>query len=282
MRWCQVRSVRYSLVTYLKGTAMLHIHKRELDVEGIVVEAAQALNRDGFAILEGVATSEEIAELRTAVNELQSLPGITTRELGERGGAPQIIEVEDILELFPGLNNCGFFARAKEISAKLLRAPVVRYYDHVIFKPPMNMKETAWHQDAVYHRPVTFHSRRLHWWLPLHDVSENQSCMRFVPGSHLAATAKHCPVSPTSDALRTQLPEGATVIACPLKEGSATVHLPNTLHSTGPNNSDKPRTAFIVQYAARTYLPRLGRFTRGSHRKPRAPDLGSESSHPAN
>ena len=263
---------------------MLHIHigARDRDVERIVADAAQALNRDGFAILEGVATSEEIAEIRTAVNAVRTVPGITTRELGERGGAPQIIEVEDVLELSPGLRNCGFFARAKAISAKLLRGPVVRYYDHVIFKPPMNMKETAWHQDAVYHRPVTFHSRRLHWWLPLHDVDEDQSCMRFVPGTHLAPIAKHCPVGPTSDALRTQLPEGATVISCPLKEGSATVHLPNTLHSTGPNNSDRPRTAFIVQYAARTYLPRWGRFTPGSHRKRKAPDLVPESSCPAN
>lgn len=238
---------------------MLQTIEGNADVEGIAAGAAQSLNRDGFAILEDVATSMEIAEIRRAVARVQSLPGLKTRELGERGGTPQIIEIEDVLELSPDLQNCGFFVRAKEISAKLLKAPVETHYDHVIFKPPMNMKETAWHQDAAYGRRLTFSSRRLHWWLPLHDVDEDQSCMRFVPGSHLRPVAKHFPVGPTSDALRTQLPKDVTVVVCPLKEGSATVHLPNTLHSTGPNNTNKPRTAFIVQYSARTRLPRLAR-----------------------
>jgi ectoine hydroxylase-related dioxygenase (phytanoyl-CoA dioxygenase family) len=230
-----------------------------IDVGRIVAVAAQSLSRDGFAVLEDVATSIEIADIRRAVARVKSLPGLKMRELGERGGAAQIIEIEDVLGLSQGLNNCGFFVRAKEISAKLLKARVEAFYDHVIFKPPMNMKETAWHQDAAYGPRLTFASRRLHWWLPLHDVSEDQGCMRFVPGSHLSPVAKHFPVGPTSDALRTQLPQRATVLACPLKEGSATVHLPNTLHSTGPNNTNKPRTAFIIQYSARTRLPRLVR-----------------------
>jgi ectoine hydroxylase-related dioxygenase (phytanoyl-CoA dioxygenase family) len=238
---------------------MLHASGRDPDVEKIASGAAQSLNRDGFAVLEAVATSEEVAEIRRTAARIMRLPELKRRELGERGGVPQIIEIEDVLELSPDLQKCGFFARAKEISAKLLKAPVEAHYDHVIFKPPMNMKETAWHQDAAYGRRLTFSSRRLHRWLPLHDVGEDQSCMRFVPGSHLTPVAKHFPVGPTSDALMTQLPEGATVAVCPLKEGSATIHLPNTLHGTGPNNTNKPRTAFIIQYAARTRLPRLAR-----------------------
>lgn len=230
------------------------------DFEDIVPAAAIHLERDGFAVLEHVATHAEIDEIRTTVTRIQNLTGLKTRELGVRGGAPQIVEIEDVIQLAPELGKCGFFARASEISARLLQAEVERHYDHVIFKPPMNMKETAWHQDAAYGRQLTFSSRRLHWWLPLHDVDEDQSCMRFVPGSHLTPVAKHFPADPTSDALRTELPEGANVIACPLKEGSATIHLPNTLHSTGPNNTLKPRVAFIVQYAARTLLPRLARW----------------------
>lgn len=229
------------------------------NVERISSEAAHQLSKDGFAVLKDVATSEEIAEIRSVAARILSAPGLKTRELGERGGAPQIVEIENLLELSPDLKNCGFFSRAKEISARLLKSPVEFHYDHVIFKPAMNMKETAWHQDAAYGRRLTFSSRRLHWWLPLHDVSEDQSCMRFVPGSHLTPVAKHVPAGPTSDALKTQLPEGATVVVCPLKEGSATIHLPNTLHSTGPNNTDKPRTALILQYTARTRLPRLAR-----------------------
>lgn len=232
---------------------------RSPDIERIIAEAAPSLHRDGFAVLRDVATREDIAQIRSAVIRVMSRQDLRRRELGERGSVPQIVEIENILALSPELQECGFFPRAKQVSAELLRAPVEAHYDHVIFKPPLNMKETAWHQDAAYGRRLTFSSRRLHWWLPLHDVSEDRSCMRFVPGSHLLRVAKHVPAGPTSDALKTELPQGATVIACPLKEGSATIHLPTTLHSTGPNKTNDARTAFIVQYAARTRLPRFAR-----------------------
>jgi ectoine hydroxylase-related dioxygenase (phytanoyl-CoA dioxygenase family) len=149
---------------------MLHAGGCDPDVEKIASGAAQSLNRDGYAILEAVATSDEVAEIRRTVTRIMRLPELKRRELGERGGVPQIVEIEDVLELSPDLQKCGFFARAKEISAKLLKAPAEAHYNHVIFKPPMNMKETAWHQDAAYGRRLTFSSRRLHWWLPLHDV----------------------------------------------------------------------------------------------------------------
>jgi ectoine hydroxylase-related dioxygenase (phytanoyl-CoA dioxygenase family) len=217
------------------------------------------LERDGFAILKGVAKDEEIARIRKSIVPLLHGLDVTRRELGERGSAPQIVEIERVLDQCPELASCGFLARALSISANLLAAPVKRHYDHVIFKPPMNQKETAWHQDAAYGRRLTFSSRRIHWWLPLHDVSEDQGCMRFVPGSHLGPIFKHVRVAATSDALRTNLPEGASTVACPLQQGDATIHLPTTLHYTGPNRTNRSRIALIVQFAARTRLPRFVR-----------------------
>ena len=54
-----------------------------------------------LAILENVAASMEIAEIGRGVARVQSLAGLKTRELWERGSAPQIVEVEDVLELSP-------------------------------------------------------------------------------------------------------------------------------------------------------------------------------------
>ncbi|WP_158554733.1 phytanoyl-CoA dioxygenase family protein [Methylovirgula sp. 4M-Z18] len=220
---------------------------------------APTLDRDGYAVLRGVAKRSEIAEMREAIAPLLERADVRKRELGERGGAPQIVEVQRIIELAPRLATNGFVQRAQAISAELLGAPVERNFDHIIFKPARNMKETAWHQDAAYSKRLTFTAKRLHWWLPLHDVSEDQSCMRYVPGTHRAQVARHVPVAATSDALRTDLPEGAKVVSCPLNEGDATIHLPNTLHATGPNLTDRSRTAFIVQFSARTFFPRFAR-----------------------
>jgi ectoine hydroxylase-related dioxygenase (phytanoyl-CoA dioxygenase family) len=93
--------------------------------------------------------------------------------------------------------------------------------------------------------------------LPLHDVTVEQGCMRYVPGTHHSTRMKHVPVGPTSDAIKTFLPEGSTVVECPVRVGSACVHLPKTLHSSGPNTTQLPREAYILQFAVRTRLPRL-------------------------
>src|SRR4029077_15555646 len=101
-----------------------------------------------------------------------------------------------------------------------------------------------------------FHNR-VHWWLPLHDVPIEQGCMRYVPGTHHSSRMKHVAGGPTSDAIKTFLPEQSKVVDCPVTAGSACVHLPKTLHSAGPNITQLPREAYIVQFATQSFLPSL-------------------------
>jgi len=45
-------------------------------------------------------------------------------------------------------------------------------------------------------------------------------------------------------------------VACPLRAGDATVHLPHTLHQTGPNMTDDARVAWILEFGlARPCVP---------------------------
>jgi ectoine hydroxylase-related dioxygenase (phytanoyl-CoA dioxygenase family) len=68
---------------------------------------------------------------------------------------------------------------------------------------------------------------------------------------------KHVAVGPTSDAIKTFLPEQSKVVDCPVTAGSACVHLPKTLHSAGPNSTQLPREAYILQFAVRSLLPTI-------------------------
>lgn len=213
------------------------------------------LGRDGFAVVEAIATADDIAVIREAMLRVMGRSDTTIRELGERGGAPQIQEVHHIASRAPEILETEFYKRSKEFSETFLRKPVHLKFDHVILKPPMNNKETAWHQDAAYAPRFWRYHARVHWWLPLHDVSVEQGCLQYVPGTQHSHRMKHGPVSPASDALRTYLPEGATVVPCPVKAGSACAHLPHTLHCTGPNVTDRPREAFILQFSATSKVP---------------------------
>jgi hypothetical protein len=207
------------------------------------------LEHDGFAIVENITDAKDLGRIRSAIEKLLRRSDVPTRELGERGGSPQIIEIARPLLLSSAIAESRFVQNAKAISEQYFGERATYHFDHAIVKPPMNLKETAWHQDTAYSHRFNFAVDRLHWWLPLHDVSRDQGCMQFVRGSHKIGRLPHTPVAATSDAIRTILPENADVVSCPLQAGCATVHLPTTLHYTGPNRTDHPRYAFVVQFA---------------------------------
>jgi ectoine hydroxylase-related dioxygenase (phytanoyl-CoA dioxygenase family) len=215
------------------------------------------LSQNGFAVVVDIATPKDIDVIRQAMRRVLASEDVIFRELGERTGTPQIQEVQHIASRAPEIMETEFFARAKEFSQLFLKSSVHLRFDHFIMKPPMSNRETAWHQDAAYAPRVWRFQKRVHWWLPLHDVTLEQGCLQYVPGTHHSTRMKHVVVGPTSDAIKTFLPKGSRVVACPLTVGSACLHLPKTLHCTGPNLTQLPREAYIVQFAARTLLPRL-------------------------
>jgi phytanoyl-CoA hydroxylase len=215
------------------------------------------LSENGFGVVVDIATPKDIVLIRQAVRRVLASQNLTFRELGERTETPQIQEVQHIASRAPEILETEFFARAKEFSRSFLNSSVHLRFDHVILKPPMSNRETAWHQDAAYAPRIWRFQKRVHWWLPLHDVTLEQGCLQYVPGTHHSTRMKHVVVGPTSDAVKTFLPKGSKIVACPLTVGSACVHLPKTLHCTGPNLTQLPREAYILQFAARTLLPHL-------------------------
>jgi Phytanoyl-CoA dioxygenase (PhyH) len=220
------------------------------------------LLRDGFVSLDHVTDANDIEVIRTEFLSILSDRGVQKdkiRNLGDVATGPgdtQILEIVSPSTLRPRLLESQFFKRALLISGAILGPSAGLRFDHFITKPPYNRAATAWHQDGAYQR-VTRSSRRLHWWLPLQDVNMDNGCMQFVRGSHAGRLLPHVPRSAGSDALKTNLPVDAMPVACPLDVGGATIHLPKTLHYTGPNNSAAPRHAWIVQIGIRRFIPTL-------------------------
>jgi ectoine hydroxylase-related dioxygenase (phytanoyl-CoA dioxygenase family) len=159
------------------------MHSATFDVHCVHSSYAALLEQDGFALVENVTDLEDINSIRNAVDEVLR-SDVPTRELGERGGSPQIIEVAKPLLLSSEIAGSRFVRNAKSISEEYFGQRATYHFDHAIIKPPANLKETAWHQDTAYSHRLNFAKDRLHWWLPLHDVSCDQGCMQFVRGSH--------------------------------------------------------------------------------------------------
>jgi len=212
-------------------------------------EQARALLADGFLSLPDMTDGDDIAFIRSLVEPILADPDLkrraVVRAIAKDEGKEPVSEVINIVELEPRLTESRFFRRAWAITEALFGRGAQLKFDHVIAKPPYSNKETAWHQDIAYSRRVTLSAKRLHWWLPLQPVNADNGCMQFVAGSHKAPIQRHWPVSADGHKA-TQAPEVAPTI-CDLPLGGATIHLPKTLHYTGPNITGAHRLAWIIQ-----------------------------------
>lgn len=226
----------------------------ERSEEPLIGPAQRAqFDRDGFiALARPVATVDELDEVRSIVERLLPLtPAKNLRDLG-RGGpdAGSIIEIEEATEIAPALRRTAVFQRSRQLTAELLGVPMAPFYDHIIRKPPHNLAATAWHQDSAYAaqpgRPV---APTAHVWIALQPATVENGCMQFLPGSHRHPVV-HRPRGgdPLADALEAVDVDEAAAVACPLPAGGATIHHPGVLHHTGPNTTDEPRVAWILQF----------------------------------
>jgi ectoine hydroxylase-related dioxygenase (phytanoyl-CoA dioxygenase family) len=136
------------------------------------------------------------------------------------------------------------------VARQLLGPDATCEFAHAIFKPAGFGAETPWHQDAAYWDPE-FQYRAISIWVPLQQASEENGCMEFIPGSHTLDVLRHRSINndPRIHGLELH-PEGEVhirdAVCCPLPAGGATFHGPYMLHHTGPNRSQIPRRALIL------------------------------------
>lgn len=219
--------------------------------------------RDGFAVVEGLADDATVAELGLVYDAMLagtvSCPG-TDRDLG--GVTRQI--------MVPHLHHPVFAHNAaidagRRVAGALMRCEDPRFFfSMLIHKPAGHPYETPWHQDMAYAR-MPFTRAGTQWpgdavvqfWLALDEVDKTMGCMEFVPGAHRRPMPEHHVASgdPADDGRLLAIVDPAgqldlgSAVKCPLVAGSATVHGYATPHYTGPNRSARGRRAFIFSFA---------------------------------
>jgi hypothetical protein len=218
--------------------------------------------RDGFVVIEGVTTRDDLdrisrimARLYRRYRGLRRLRYAWDLGPGTPGGLPEILEINQTIELEPELATTLTFQRCRALAETLLGRPVEYRFDHAIYKPAFNGRATAWHQDEAY----TLDPRLVtaHFWVPLQDVTVEMGCMQFIPGSHREPIRPHHRLERLRHvhALETHDVDTARAVARPLRAGDVTVHFPRTLHYTGPNLTAVPRLAWSLEFGPRRRLP---------------------------
>src|SRR5277367_2265047 len=226
-----------------------------------------ALRRDGFLLIEGLASKEEIDSLRAPFDRMFSeRRGWNAGDLFDMVGTDSPEQGLSLPQLVwpsryePLLRQTKLAANARSIAEQILGPKLENDLEHAISKPPFSGAATPWHQDDAFHRKGSGVPESISIWMPLQDVTIESGCMQYIRGSNLGPLYPHR--SPHNDprihALETvSIPDLTNCVAVPMRAGDAVIHLSRTLHSAGINTTDQPRRAYVLGYSVRARPNRI-------------------------
>lgn len=144
--------------------------------------------------------------------------------------------------------------------ANLIGAKDYTILNNQYFCKPPNYKMTSAHQDNAYFdsndNVVTF-------WVPFSEVDILNSCMFYVPGSHLNGLVEHKPIGTnvrtrtdkTGVSMYSDVYKNSDFVKVPMNLGDVLVHDKNTMHFSSPNLSDNYRIAITCIMKINEYFP---------------------------
>ena len=215
----------------------------------------ESLNQSGFVHIKNAIEESSVLKVREMIDALfdryQSLSDKHASIHGQEAldtSSREIYEINKAVRIAGQLKNSEVFRECNLIANQLLNKTTFYSYDHAIYKSP-NSGHIQWHQDQAYKQRVKV-MQSVHLWIPLHDISGDCGGMRYVSGSHKLPLVEHTKhrVSHTLSAVSSAIDE-SQIVACEASLGDVIAHLPNTLHSSTPNQSANTRKAWIIHFS---------------------------------
>jgi ectoine hydroxylase-related dioxygenase (phytanoyl-CoA dioxygenase family) len=221
------------------------------DVE-VAPETIEAFQRDGHAVVRGLASADELAEVGPVIEQLGVEHAYDKRPMEERDTYGRaFLQSFNLWRVDPVVADFVFSPRFARVAAALAGCDGIRlYHDQALFKEPFG-GPTPWHQDQ-YYWPFD-DVPTITMWMPMVDVPPEIGTMTFASGSHLERSLRGPGISDESQATFAEqlcasgLPQhthGA------LAAGDATFHAGWTVHSAPGNPTDTMRAVMTVIYVA--------------------------------
>ena len=203
--------------------------------------------RDGFIVLPGVLSDEEVAAYAPVIRDTAMARYRANGMQPGSGGA--FLQTLNMRFDNDGMRRFCLSRRFGGIVAALTRSAAVRiYHEQALFKPPGGT-DSHWHQDQYYWPVAT--DRAVGLWTPLVDCTEEMGAMRFVVGSHRYGNLSGTHISDESARFFDDFiaREGLQVYQVPrMAAGDCSFHLAWTVHGAPGNRSQQMREAMVVTY----------------------------------
>ncbi|CAI1687522.1 phytanoyl-CoA dioxygenase family protein [Serratia proteamaculans] len=226
--------------------------------------------QQGFLVVEGVLSTEEIAALQTDFDHwveesrghidawgetLDSRPRFDL-ESDHREDHPSLRRVSSPTETSVAYRHAALHSRMATIAAQLIGGSGTRFHHSKInSKLPHTTTQVKWHQDFLF----TPHSNDniITALLMVSEVTPENGPLNVVPGSHQGPLWSHWQNDRFSGAVDDQVVAAHCQQPTPCFGPSGSVCFMHTrlLHASSPNETDLPRTLYISVYAAEDALP---------------------------
>jgi len=215
-------------------------------------DAAESYRRDGFAVVRGLASPDEVACFRPALAEAARRLNRERRPFAERDTyGKAFLQTINLWKHDEAARRFVFARRFARVAADLMGVAGVRlYHDQALFKEAGG-GHTPWHQDQYYWPLDTLHTITL--WMALSDFDQDMGVMHFARASHAHGQISELPIGDASEEelARVVAQRGFEVAgAGTMRAGDATFHSGWTMHGAPPNVSGRPREAMTVIYFA--------------------------------
>lgn len=199
--------------------------------------------RDGYFFPLDVLDEQTTAKCRDHLLGILDSPNAS--KLGNRG------QLNNLHVFSPHVNE---IIRTPEILSaveQIIGPDILVWSTSVFRKDAQSNSFVSWHQDLTYWGLSS--DQEVSAWLALSEVTEANGGMKFIPGSHHLGQLPHEDVTDSENLLtRGQQASieinDSTAVKVELQPGQASLHHGYLLHSSGPNQTDKPRLGMVITY----------------------------------
>lgn len=229
-----------------------------------------AYREQGYAIVRGVFSPEEVAAIAAAVDQIHAEGVAHGRSFRhgnlfyniapDAGGAPLVRMVQ-----WPSYHNAALNAvrldpRYLAILAPLIGSDLKQIINQLHWKAPGSLGDFAWHQDSRFRKPDSVYrnlgSSYVQTGLAIDPHTPESGAMRFIPRSHAAGPLD---LDTSTEVLGTEMSDEAlvaagidpaTVVDLVLDPGDVALWNPYLVHGSGRNRADHQRRLYINGYVA--------------------------------
>jgi len=212
-------------------------HKR------LTPEQQQKFATDGYVVVDEVLSPDSFEALKRHFEEkLNALP---------EGQRPEDLDVPHFTdpELFRWLFDDGVLNLVEGI----LGPDIALFSSHFFCKPAGDGKRVPWHQDAYFWREqIVPAERAITLWLAIDPSTEENGCVRVIPGTHRAEHLHYSKLEDPSSVFNEELKQDeideSQSVPIVVHPNQASIHSAGLIHGSTQNLSSIRRCGFTMRY----------------------------------